>query len=157
APRLIVPNGVRALVVDDNDVNRRLLSEQLSRWQMQASAVADGPSAVAELIRARHAGNPYKLVLLDANMPDMDGFAVASEMQHRAELAGATVMMLTSSGEAGDQSRCRELGISAYLTKPIRAIELRDAISRALGLHATPSATTSSAAAPVAPPMSGNG
>src|SRR5581483_11722261 len=67
--------------------------------------------------------------------PEMDGFAVAEEIQKRAELAGATVMMLTSSGQYGDQSRCRELGVSAYLTKPIKAADLRDAIARALGLH----------------------
>jgi signal transduction histidine kinase/CheY-like chemotaxis protein/HPt (histidine-containing phosphotransfer) domain-containing protein len=127
----------RALVIDDNDVNRRLLVEQLTRWRMRPTAVEDGRRALEELVRAANDDAPYRLVLLDANMPEMDGFEVAEEIQKRAELDGATVMMLTSSGQYGDQSRCRELGISAYLTKPIRAADLRDAISRALGLRAS--------------------
>jgi CheY-like chemotaxis protein/HPt (histidine-containing phosphotransfer) domain-containing protein len=72
-------------------------------------------------------------VLLDANMPDMDGFQVAAEIAQRPELAGATVMMLTSSGEYGDQVRCSELGVAAYLTKPVYAGDLRAAIERAVG------------------------
>jgi CheY-like chemotaxis protein/HPt (histidine-containing phosphotransfer) domain-containing protein len=71
-------------------------------------------------------------VLLDANMPDMDGFAVAEQMAAHPELLGATVMMLTSSGHFGDSSRCADLGIRAYLTKPIRQADLFDAICRAL-------------------------
>src|SRR5262249_6775020 len=84
--RLAVPEGARALVIDDNEVNRRLLVEQLGRWQMNAIAVADGRTALDELSRAAAAGKPFKLVLLDANMPDMDGFAVAEEISKRAEL-----------------------------------------------------------------------
>ncbi len=129
-----LPADARVLIVDDNEVNRRVLLEQVSRWQLRGTAVASGAAAIEALLAASAAGTPFQLLLLDANMPEMDGFTVAEAISHRAELTGVTVMMLTSSGQYGDQSRCRELGVAAYLTKPIRALELRDAIGRALGL-----------------------
>jgi len=122
--------------VDDNEVNRRLLVEHLSRWRFNPTAVASGEQAMACLLAAQSEGSPFRLVLLDANMPDLDGFAVAQQISARRELSGATVMMLTSSGKYGDQSRCKEVGIAAYLTKPIHAADLHEAIGRALGLQA---------------------
>jgi two-component system sensor histidine kinase/response regulator len=127
-----LPVGLPALIVDDNPVNRRILFEQLTRWGMVAKAVDNGRAALDELSAGVHAGNPYILVLLDANMPDFDGFAVAEEIHRRSELAGATLMMLTSSGKYGDSARCRELNIAAYLTKPIKQADLRAAIARLL-------------------------
>jgi two-component system sensor histidine kinase/response regulator len=129
------------LIVDDNPVNRRIFHEVLTRWQMKPSAVASGQAALAALAEASRIGNPFSLVLLDANMPDMDGFAVAEQMKARPELLGATVMMLTSSGQFGDSSRCVELGIRAYLTKPIRQTDLFDSICRALQTKAAATAT----------------
>jgi signal transduction histidine kinase/DNA-binding response OmpR family regulator/HPt (histidine-containing phosphotransfer) domain-containing protein len=121
------------LIVDDNDVNRRILSEQVRRWNMTSTAVAGGRDAIEALTLAAQAHRPFDLVLLDANMPDMDGFEVAAEIAKRPELAGATVMMLTSSGEYADQSRCSALGIAAYLIKPVYAGDLLAAIDRATG------------------------
>jgi two-component system sensor histidine kinase/response regulator len=127
------------LIVDDNEVNRRILIEQVRRWGLHPFSVASGPRALEELAAATRKGRPYGLVLLDANMPDFDGFDVAAAINGRPELAGPTVMMLTSSGKYGDQSRCRELGIAAYLTKPVQADELFLAVGRALGARtATP-------------------
>ncbi len=131
-PEPPLPIGLPALIVDDNPVNRRILFEQLTRWGMAAKAVESGRLALDELSAAVRAGNPYILVLLDANMPDLDGFAVAEEILARPELAGATVMMLTSSGRYGDTARCRELNISVYLTKPIKQKDLRAAIAELL-------------------------
>jgi PAS domain S-box-containing protein len=120
--------GLRALIVDDNAVNRRIFVEQLSRWQLQPVAVESGRVALEALSGAASAGHPFALVLLDANMPDLDGFAVASEVQRRPELVDTRLMMLTSSGRNGDAARCQELGIRTYLTKPVRQVELYDAI-----------------------------
>ena len=123
---------VAVIVVDDNAVNRRMLHGQLTRWHMQPTVVENGAAALEALQTAADAGRPFSLVLLDANMPELDGFAVAERIQSRPELAGATVMMLTSSGRYGDASRCRKLGVSAYLTKPIESAALHEAICRAL-------------------------
>jgi signal transduction histidine kinase/CheY-like chemotaxis protein len=120
------------LVVDDNPVNRRIFHEQLTRWQMKPTAVDGGVAAIEALLAASRTGNPFVLVLLDANMPEMDGFGVAEQMASRPELAGATIMMLTSSGQYGDAARCRDLGISAYLTKPVRQADLLNQICRVL-------------------------
>jgi two-component system, sensor histidine kinase and response regulator len=120
------------LVVDDNATNRRILVELLSHWQMRPLAVASGAAALAALHQARAAGTPFPLVLLDAHMPELDGFALAEQIMQRAEWAEATIMMLTSGGQRGDAARCRTLGIAAYLTKPITQSELWEAISQAL-------------------------
>ena len=139
------PPHLDVLIVDDNDVNRRILAEQIRRWGMTATAVASGRAAIDALTAAERTPRPFELVLLDVNMPDMDGFQVAEEIAARPELAGATVIMLTSSGEYGDQSRCAELGIAAYLTKPVYAADLLAAIERAIG--SKPSATAAPPAA----------
>ena len=120
------------LIVDDNAVNRRIFVESLTRWQMKPTAVEGGREALEALLTAAHEGNPFALVLLDANMPDLDGFAVAERIRQQQTLAGATIMMLTSSGRYGDSSRCRELGVAAYVTKPITPSDLLQAIYGAL-------------------------
>jgi two-component system sensor histidine kinase/response regulator len=116
------------LVVDDNYTNRRVLQGMVSRWGMKPTAVEGGKAALHALEDAGRAAHPFPLVLLDGQMPGMDGFALAEEIQRRPELAGATIMMLTSGGSVGDAARCRALGISAYLVKPIRQQELLEAI-----------------------------
>jgi signal transduction histidine kinase/CheY-like chemotaxis protein len=132
--------GLRVLVVDDNEVNRRIFHEQLTRWHMKPTTVDGGTAALEAIVAATEAGHPFSLVLLDAHMPDLDGFGVAAWMAARSELQGATIMMLTSSGEYGDAGRCRELGISAYLTKPVRQADLLAQISRVLKHGVTRSA-----------------
>jgi signal transduction histidine kinase/DNA-binding response OmpR family regulator len=122
---------MRVLIVDDNEVNRHILSEQVKRWGMTPTTVASGHAAVDALSAAVLANAPFEVVLLDAQMPDMDGFAVAAEVAQRPDLAGATVMMLSSSGDYVDQARCTALGIAAYLTKPVYAADLLAAIERA--------------------------
>jgi signal transduction histidine kinase/DNA-binding response OmpR family regulator/HPt (histidine-containing phosphotransfer) domain-containing protein len=123
---------LRVLIVDDNPVNRRILMAQLSRWHTRPTAVGDGASAIATLAEAAAERRPFELVLLDANMPGMDGFDVAEQIAARQDLAGATIMMLTSSGRYGDVGRCGALGIAAYLTKPVGADDLHAAIGRVL-------------------------
>jgi len=125
--------NVRVLVVDDNRTNRRILEGMLKLWGMKAVSVDSGEVALAQLAAAREAGEPYGLILTDMHMPKMDGFTLIERIRQRPELSAATVMMLTSAGHQGDATRCQELGVAAYLLKPIRQSELREAIARALG------------------------
>jgi signal transduction histidine kinase/CheY-like chemotaxis protein len=125
-------HSMPALIVDDNSVNRRVLHGMLNRWGMRPTDVEGGQAALEALQAAKSAGNPFPLVVLDGHMPDMDGFMVAEMIREDPSLAGATIMMLTSAGHIGDAARCRELGISAYLVKPIRQGELLNAICAVL-------------------------
>jgi two-component system, sensor histidine kinase and response regulator len=132
--------AMRVLVVDDNAMNRRLLHEILTHWHMIPVLVDGGHEALVVMDRARQEGRPFKLVLLDFQMPDMDGFAVAEAIQNRPELSASTIMMLSSVGQRGDAARCKELGVAGYLTKPVRQSVLLDAIHAALtgGSSASP-------------------
>jgi two-component system sensor histidine kinase/response regulator len=127
-------SGIPVLIVDDNPTNRRILEQTLIQWGMKPNAVASGWAALAALRRAKEAGTPPPLVLLDAQMPQIDGFGTAEKIKQDPDLLAATIMMLTSGGQRGDAERCRQVGISAYLTKPVRQRELREAILRVLGL-----------------------
>src|SRR5262249_39277673 len=90
------------LVVDDNHTHRFILEEVLANWGMRPAPVAGGAEALAALKRAAAEGEPFPLVLLDAMMPEMDGFSLAEQIRQHPELAGATVMMLTSAENQGD-------------------------------------------------------
>jgi len=125
--------GMRALIVDDNRTNRQILHAMLTQWQMTASQTSGGPEALLELGRACASGQPYPLILIDGQMPEMDGFELAGEIKRDPRLAGATVMMLTSATRHGDAARCKNLGICSYLIKPIRRPELLQSILVALG------------------------
>jgi two-component system, sensor histidine kinase and response regulator len=120
--------GLRVLVVDDNATNRRILEEVLTQWRMRPRAVAGARAALEEMESAEREGRPYPLVLLDASMPVMDGFDLAAKVQQSPRLAGASIMMLSSGARPGDRARCFELGISAYLTKPVKQSDLMDTI-----------------------------
>ena len=124
------------LVVDDNSTNRRILSEMTSNWGMQVVAVESGSAALEKMKKAEEAGKPFRLAIIDGHMPEMDGFELAQRIRGDPHLAGAMVMMLTSAGQRGDAARCRELGIAAYLLKPIRKTELLSAILAVLGAEA---------------------
>jgi two-component system, sensor histidine kinase and response regulator len=137
--RTIVPRDastlrdMRVLVVDDNATNRHILLKMLENWRMTPTAVDSGAKAMVTLGEGIGIGRTYPLILLDAQMPDMDGFALAEAIKRNPAWKSATIMMLSSAGQKGDAVRCRELGVSAYLTKPIRQGELMDAILIALG------------------------
>ena len=120
--------GIRALIVDDNLTNCRVLTEMLTRWGIAAESVRDGHAALDALSAARNLGDSFRLLLLDGEMPGMDGFALASRLEMRHDATDPAVMMLTSAGRLGDAARCRSLGVSAYLVKPVRQRELLDAI-----------------------------
>ena len=125
--------GLRVLVVDDNATNRRILVEILKNWMMQPTAVASVAEAVRELEQMADAGDPYAMILTDASMPDVDGFALARKVQENRILCRSMIMMLTSGDRPGDVRKCKEFGIAAYLVKPIKQSELLDAILVAVG------------------------
>jgi signal transduction histidine kinase/CheY-like chemotaxis protein len=132
--------NLRVLVVDDNATNRTILEEMLGRWRMRPETADGGRLALTRLTEAADAGHRFPLILLDANMPEMDGFALAARIREDPRLAGAVVMMLTSAGKPGDSERCRSLGIANYVTKPIRQEELYAAVAQALGACRQPRA-----------------
>jgi signal transduction histidine kinase/CheY-like chemotaxis protein/ligand-binding sensor domain-containing protein len=128
--------GSKVLVVDDNPTNRRILGEMLERWGMKPTLAASGAEAMTALQEAAQSASPYALLLGDANMPEMDGFALVEWIRRQTDLRQTAIMMLTSAGQRGDGARCRELGIAAYLIKPVVQSQLLDAILNVLGTEA---------------------
>ena len=119
---------VPVLVVDDNATNRQILERTLARWGMRPALADRVEAALGALRQAKAAGKPFTLVLTDCHMPEADGFVLADRIKRNPELAEATIMMLTSGGRPGDAERCRQWGIAAYLTKPVRQPELWEAV-----------------------------
>jgi CheY-like chemotaxis protein len=124
--------GVRVLVVDDNATNRRILEETLVHWRMRPTLVAGGREGLLALERAAARGRPFALALVDANMPEMDGFALAERIRRRRALARTRVLMLTSGPRPGDERRAIALGVSSYLIKPVKQSDLFERILGAL-------------------------
>ena len=123
--------GMRVLAVDDHATNRRILEDVLTGWKMRPTVCSTADEAFAEAQRGLSAGDPYPLVLLDAHMPDVDGFMLARQFQQAPQL-GAVLVMLTSAGQVEDVVHCRELGIEAYLLKPIKQSDLLATLLTAL-------------------------
>ena len=125
--------GLTVLVVDDNATNRHILTKQLAGWKMKPTAVDSGAAALEALSAAEKAQAPFRLILLDVMMPEMDGFTLLERMRTLPELERPTVLMLSSADQSGDIVRARELGAAAYLLKPIKPSELQDTIVSVLG------------------------
>ncbi|HVA94505.1 MAG TPA: response regulator [Candidatus Dormibacteraeota bacterium] len=123
---------IKVLIVDDNRTNRRILEAMLKRWDMKSTSVVGGEEALVQLSLAQEEGEPFGLVLTDMHMPNMDGFDLVEQIRQKPALSTATIMMLTSAGRRGDGARCQNLGVAAYLLKPIRQSELRQSIARVL-------------------------
>ncbi len=133
----IALRGLSVLVVDDNDTNRRILCDMTRGWGMRPCAKESGALALAAVETAQQKHEPFRLILIDCHMPGMDGFELAEKLQTtsqgNADPADVTVLMLTSGGMPGEASRCRQVGISAYLLKPVLKDDLLAAILAALG------------------------
>ncbi|HUQ81335.1 MAG TPA: response regulator, partial [Gemmatimonadaceae bacterium] len=129
-PRLELDDlrGINVLVVDDNATNRRILEDVLSGWAMRSTVVDSGAAALRALEHAVSTGDPFKLALIDFQMPEIDGFSLAERIRDRAEFRTTMILMLSSVGGQGDAVRARSLGNSTYLTKPVRQSVLLDAI-----------------------------
>jgi two-component system, sensor histidine kinase and response regulator len=124
--------GRLVLVADDNATNRRIFEKTLEKWHMVPTLVESGPAAIDAVLDARRRGQPFDLVLLDVNMPGMDGFSTAEQLRDQPDGVLPTVMLVTSSDQFGDAQRCKDMGIVAYLVKPVRQAALRDAVLAAL-------------------------
>jgi signal transduction histidine kinase/DNA-binding response OmpR family regulator len=132
--------GLGVLIVDDNATNRRILRELLSNWGMKPTLAESGASALECVKQAR---DPFALILTDFHMPAMDGFALVEQLRQGPHpAADARIIILSSAGQPGDAARCRELGVAAYLSKPVIPSDLYDRIVRVLG---APSSGTGSA------------
>ena len=132
-PALPVLHGVTALVVDDNSTNRKILEEMLKHWGMKPTLAESGERGLAALESASAAGTPIALILLDCQMPEMDGFAFARHVKNDPRFRSAIIMMLTSGSQRDDAARCLYLRISACLVKPIQEAELLEAVLTVLG------------------------
>jgi CheY-like chemotaxis protein len=135
--------GLPVLVVDDNLTNRRILGEMLRHWGMRPELAPSGAEAITMLQEADRRGVGFALLLVDAQMPGMDGFTLVQRLRQQTDLGKMTIMMLTSAGQRGDAARCRELGIAAYLVKPIVQSQLFDAMLNVLAATAREAKTSS--------------
>jgi two-component system sensor histidine kinase/response regulator len=133
-------HGMPILIIDDNATNRRILSELTCQWKMKPHMCDSGEAGLAELSRAASEGTPYQLVLLDEQMPGMDGMEVLDRIRRNAVLQSVTIMMLTSCDQVTSAARCRQMGVESYLIKPISSSDLLESIRLAMGVQ-TPANT----------------
>jgi CheY-like chemotaxis protein len=142
------------LIIDDNATNRRIMWELARHWQMQPDGAESGPAGLAKLKEAEALGRPFRLVLLDEQMPGMSGIEVIEKIRSHPGLASTTIVLLTSADQVASTLRCRELGTETYLTKPVRPVDLLLAIRKELGhLQAEPAAPLASEATDLLRPL----
>jgi CheY-like chemotaxis protein len=125
---------MHVLVVDDNATNRRILEEVLRGWQLLPVLAPDADAAWNELLRAGAEGQPYRLMLTDVQMPEIDGLSLVERIRYESPVPHPAIVMLTSGDHAEDLGRCQDLGIAAFLIKPVKQSELFEAILTALGV-----------------------
>ncbi len=131
----VIP-GAPVLIVDDNATTRSILHELLTSWRMQPILADSGRAALTALRQAAASGRAFPLALVDAHMPDIDGFTLAQQIRQHPALKEITIIMLTSIGQPGDIARCQALEIPFRLEKPINQTALWDACLTALGASA---------------------
>ncbi len=125
--------GVSVLIVDDNESSRQILYGMASGWGMRPSVAASGEAALSALAEAQTKADPFRIILVDMCMPGMDGFELAEKIRQDSSLNEAAILMLTSAGTSGEAIRCREVGLAAYLLKPVLKADLLAAILTVLG------------------------
>jgi PAS domain S-box-containing protein len=132
--------GMKVLIVDNNVTNRWILGEILKNRGLTIGEASGGEEALAELLAAQRAGSPYRVLLTDMHMPEMDGFELVKRMRQCSNPPPTAILMLTSARRCEHAERCRQLRISSYLLKPIRKSELLSTISAAIDqVEAVPS------------------
>ena len=132
----------RVLVVDDNQTNRMILTKNVEALGSRVDVVPSGAKALEVLRNAHRAGDPYHVVLLDMQMPGMDGEQTARAIKSDPALKDIKILILTSMGQRGDAVRLEALGCSGYLLKPVKQQMLFDAIIAVLGREEEPGLIT---------------
>jgi signal transduction histidine kinase/CheY-like chemotaxis protein len=138
-PQLVIPlkpselSGLHVLVVDDNATNRQILEGILKNWRMRPASAESGPAALTMMENEVACGTPFQLLIIDINMPEMDGFELAERIRKHDDFMNIPMVVLTSSGIRGDAARCRQLNIAAYLTKPVKQSALLDSLLTVFG------------------------
>ena len=127
--------GVRVLILDDNATNRQVLRGMTESWKMVVQEAAEAEAGFAAIDTAAAAGTPFDILLLDLQMPATDGFGVAERLAARPAPDAPRMILMTSMGERGDAARCQNLGIYAYLMKPVRKADLQEALTMVLGIE----------------------
>jgi signal transduction histidine kinase/CheY-like chemotaxis protein len=125
--------GLRVLVVDDNETNRYILQEMTSVWGMTPAVATGVDEAIEALEHAQRSGQPIQLVLTDMYMPRRDGFDLIAWLRRHPAYADVKVMILSSGPTAEHRLRAKEFKVASYLTKPVRQSTLFDAIATAIG------------------------
>jgi signal transduction histidine kinase/CheY-like chemotaxis protein/HPt (histidine-containing phosphotransfer) domain-containing protein len=135
-PELTFPpaelHGRRILIVDDNATSRAILARYVRSWGMRSVEVENGPAALGALSQALHGGDPFRVTLIDAQMPDMDGEALARTIRKTPLLSTIPMILLTALGVRGGTDHFAEIGFAACLTKPVRQVELRSVLCASL-------------------------
>jgi PAS domain S-box-containing protein len=131
--RLDILKGLPVLIVDDNATNRDILKKMLASWYTKPTEADSGEEARVLIDRAESEGNPFAFVVMDAYMPGMDSFILAQEIKQNPNLAKSTIIMLNSAETRGDAAPWQKLGVSAFITKPIKQNELFEAAIKILG------------------------
>ena len=126
--------GLRVLVVDDNETNRKLVHEQIISWGMKNGMARNGQEALRRLREAAERGEPYEVAILDMQMPEMNGFELAKSIKDDRAISPTRLILLTSLGTRVDADTARRAGIAAYLTKPVRQSHLYDAVATVIGI-----------------------
>jgi len=126
--------GRRALVVDDNATNRRIVIDILTAARMHVQQAVDGTAGLEALRHGHRDGAPHDVAIIDAQMPGLDGFELAAAVRDDPTLAMTPLVMLTSAGQRGDGQRCRDLGIRGYLPKPLSRSDLLEAVAAVLAI-----------------------
>ncbi|MDQ3302653.1 MAG: response regulator [Actinomycetota bacterium] len=129
-------SGLRVLVVDDNETNRKIVHHQIVSWGMKNGMAEDGQSALKMLRSATERGEPYDLAILDMRMPEMDGIDLAQKIKADPSISSTKLIMLSSIGRRGEGEKARQAGIEAYLTKPVKQSQLYDALATVMGTPA---------------------
>ncbi len=124
-----VLEGLRVLVVDDNETNRKLLCRQMEAWNMKPTEADNGERSLELLLVAAERAEPYAVAILDLQMPGLDGFELARHIKADTRLAAVRLVLMPSFMQRGDGQAAREAGISAYLTKPVRQSQLFDCLA----------------------------